>query len=96
MAEKKSGFELFIESIGWLQIVASPLLIGSVIGFIVYLTIPDLTGTIIGISIAAIGLIIGIIWATRVWKRKGTIEYVSRLSASPELDNLKEEEDKKV
>ncbi len=96
MPEKKNGFEIFTDSMGWLQIVASPLLIGIVTGFIVYLAKPDFNGTIIGISIAALGLIIGIIWATRVWKRKGTIEYVSSLSATPELDNRKEEEDKKV
>ena len=96
MAEKKNGFELFTESMGWLQIVASPSLIGIVTGFIVYLAMPDFSGAIIGISIAALGLIVGITWATRVWKRKGTIEYVSRLSATPELDNLKEEEIKNV
>lgn len=98
MTEKKrSTFELFIESMGWLQIVASPLLIGSVIGFIVYFSKQDFIGTVIGISIPILGLIIGIIWATRVWKRKGTIEFISRLSATPELDKMeKDEEDKKV
>jgi hypothetical protein len=90
--EKRSLFELFIEVCGWLQIVASPLLIGLLIGFIVYLTKPDTTGIVIGISIAALGLVIGIIWATRVWKRKGTIEFISKISATPELDKLKEQE----
>lgn len=92
MKEKRSLFELFIEVCGWLHIVASPLLLGLLMGFIVYLVKPDTIGIIIGISIAAFGLIIGMIWATRVWKRKGTIEFISKVSATPELDKLKEQE----
>lgn len=92
MKEKRSLFEFFIEVVGWLQIVASPLLIGVVIGFVVYLANPNDLGITIGISIASLGLIIGIIWATRVWKRKGTIEFISRVSATPDLDELKRDE----
>ena len=39
-----------------------------------------------GIGIAGIGLIIGIVWATRIWKKQGTIEFVSRVNASPEYN----------
>jgi hypothetical protein len=92
MKEKRNLFELFIEACGWLQIAASPLLIGLLAGFITYLAKPDATGIFIGISIASLGLIIGVIWATRVWKRKGTIEFISKVSATPELDKLKEQE----
>lgn len=40
---------------------------------------------------ATIGLVIGIIWATRQWKGKGTIWFMSRIMATPELDNPDEE-----
>lgn len=44
-----------------------------------------------GIIVATIGLVIGIIWATRQWKGKGTIWFMSRIMATPELDNPDEE-----
>jgi hypothetical protein len=78
--------------IAWLQIVVSPLLIGIVIGFIIYYCMPDLTGLVLGIVISAVGLIIGIIWASRVWKRRGTVEFMSEILSSPDFDKLSEDE----
>jgi hypothetical protein len=62
-----------LEVIGWLQIIASPLFIGLGIAAFIYLPAPSTTRLIIGISIAALGLIVGIVLAVRIWKRKGTI-----------------------
>lgn len=89
--EKKSGFMLFTEIMGWLQIAASPLLIGALIGGAVYLSNPTPGRLAIGILIALAGLIIGIAWATYVWKKKGTINFVSRIDASPEPDEEEKE-----
>ena len=89
---KKSLFEYFTEIIGWLQIVASPFLAASVIGAIIYYSKPNTTRLIIAIAIVTIGLIIGIIWATRVWRKKGTIHFMSRIMATPELDNNDEDQ----
>ena len=75
-----------LECIGWLQIVASPLLTGLVIGAVVYFYSPDSTGLVIGITATVFGLLVGIIWATKIWKKKGTITFLSRLIATPELD----------
>ncbi len=77
--------------IAWLQIVASPLFIGIVIGFIVYYNIPSITGLVLGIVISAIGLIIGVVWASRVWKKRGTVEFISEIKSSPDFDKLNEE-----
>ncbi len=41
----------------------------------------------IGILIAGIGLTIGITWATKTWKKTGTMQFLSRIDATPELDN---------
>jgi hypothetical protein len=90
--DKKSWFENFADIIGWLQIVVSPLLIGLVIGAIIYFMNPTPPGLVIGISVAIIGLIIGVIWATKVWKKQGTSHFISRIMATPELDP-KEEKD---
>ena len=63
-------FELITEIFGWLQIVASPFLLGLGAGFIIYLLKPDDIGFIIAVSISLIGFVFGIILATRIWKRK--------------------------
>lgn len=81
-------FELITESIGWLQIVASPFLIGIIIGALIYFPNPSLITLILGIIVAILGLILGISWATKAWKGKGTIWLTSRIMASPELDDL--------
>jgi hypothetical protein len=89
--DKKSLFEYFTEIIGWLQIVASPFLISLVIGAVIYFSKPDATRLIIASIIVIFGLIIGIIWATRVWRRKGTIHFMSRIITTPVLEKIDEE-----
>ena len=85
-------FEWLTSFIAWIQIVASPLIVGVIMGFLVYLKYPTTTGLAVGILIATLSLIIGIIFATRIWKKSGTVDFISRVSASPELDNLDSEE----
>lgn len=87
-------FEFITELIGWLQIVASPLLIGLAIGALIYFPNPSSTRLLLGIIVASIGLVVGIIWATKKWKGKGTIFFLSRVMATPELDNPEEENNK--
>jgi len=74
------------EVMGWLRIVVSPLLVGIVIGALVYFSKPDTTRLLIGVSIVILGLIVGIIWATKVWKKKGTINFLTEITATPDLD----------
>lgn len=89
-------FEFITEAIGWLQIVASPLLIGLAIGAVIYFPNPSTTRLVLGIIVATIGLVLGIIWATKKWKGKGTIFFLSRIMATPELDNPDEENEPKT
>jgi disulfide bond formation protein DsbB len=70
----------------WLQIAVSPLVIAIIIGGIIYLYKPNNFTLIIAIVITIIGLAIGIIWASRVWKKKGTVEYMAKLLSTPKLD----------
>jgi hypothetical protein len=85
-------FEYITEAIGWLKIVASPMLIGLGIGAINYFPNPTTTRLVIGISIATLGLIIGILLATKIWNTKeGTIWFLSRIMATPELDKKEAE-----
>jgi len=81
-------FEYIIEIVGWLQIVASPLLIGLGIGAFIYFSDPTLLRLVIAIIISVIGLVVGIIWANKIWKTKGTVWFMSQVSSTPDLDNL--------
>ncbi|MGL2962708.1 hypothetical protein ACSVH2_02675 [Flavobacterium sp. RSB2_4_14] len=76
------------EIIGWMQIMISPSLIGLVIGFLVYYNIPNTIGFIICCSIALLGIFIGVKLATKKFKTSGTVDFVSRVHASPELDDI--------
>lgn len=89
-------FEIITEVVGWIQIVFSPTLLGIAFGFGIYYNFPNLTGMIIGILIIVIGLIIGIVLATKKFKTTGTIHFLSRIKATPELDNLEKSEIKKT
>lgn len=85
-------FEKITELIGWFQIAISPTLLAFGIGFIVYYNFQNLTGLIIGIGISIIGLIFGIVLATNKFKTNGTIHFLSRVSATIELDRKEETE----
>ena len=94
-ANKSSIGDSLAEIISFLQIVASPLLIGSGLGFLIFLVKHDHTGLILFIALAFIGLCIGIFWAIRVSKKGGTVNFMSRQSDSPELDMEEEPIDRK-
>jgi hypothetical protein len=55
-------------------------------GFFIYNAKTDATGFAIGITVAALGLIGGIVWAISVSKRQDPTDYVSQIRASPDLN----------
>lgn len=81
-----SLLRFFTEGIAWLMIVASPLLIGAGLGVFLYAQFPGTPMLVTAIVLAATGLGFGFWWATRIWKRRGTVDFISRVVASPELD----------
>jgi VIT1/CCC1 family predicted Fe2+/Mn2+ transporter len=85
-----SFFVCAVEVVGWLQIVLSPFLTGVIIIVIVYFSNPSTQRLIVAIVVAFIGLLVGIVFATKVLKKEGTIHFVPRITANPELDNLGE------
>jgi len=90
---KKNLFELFTEIVGWLQIFASPFLMGLIIGSIIYFFTPGITRLIIAVFIAITGLFTGIVWANRIWRKKGTIHFMSRIMATSEPDKNEDRND---
>jgi uncharacterized protein YacL len=90
--QKRNIFEESTEMVGWIQVFLSPFLIGFVLAAIIYFSFDSIFTTIISIVIAIIGTLVGIKFANKIYNSKeGTIHFVSRVSASPELD---EEENK--
>ena len=79
-------FELITEIVGWILIALSPTLLGIAFGLGIYYNFPNTIGMIIGIFVAVVGIIIGMIWATKKFKTTGTIHFLSRVSATQELD----------
>jgi len=85
------SFERITELIGWLRIAASPLLIGLFAAAVVYFPNQTTTTLVIGVCLAIFGLLIGIMLATKIFKsKKGTIWFLSRTRATPDLNNQDE------
>ncbi len=87
-------FEWFTELLGWIQIMASPLLIGIAVGAFIYFPQPSTASLVIGIIVASIGLVIGVIWATKKWRANGTIFFLSRIMSTTAQNNLDDETNK--
>jgi membrane associated rhomboid family serine protease len=83
--------ERFTSFIAWLQIVFFPLFVGAIAGLIAYNYFPGILGLVIGIGLAVAGLIAGLLLARWAKRKHGTVNFISRVSASPELDHLEEE-----
>ncbi|WP_210519842.1 hypothetical protein [Hymenobacter terricola] len=77
--------ERLLLALAWLQIFISPAIIGVIIGAIVWLN--KRNGLSLGLAIvtALIGCIAGVIFAEKARRGKGTIEFMSRAIAHPEL-----------
>ena len=59
---------------------------GLIIGALCYFALGNDFGRVLGVLIALSGLVIGAIWATKVYKKQGTIQFLSRIMATSELD----------
>ena len=78
--------EFVSEIIGWLAIAVSPTIIGCVTGSVIYLSLPDISGMILSITVALTGFTIGAIWATRIFRKTGTVQFLSRIISTPDID----------
>lgn len=72
-------FEILLEIFGWLQIVVGVTLGAGLIALVTYLKWDNETGKIVAIVIVSIGFILGAVWATRIWMKHGTINWLSRI-----------------
>ena len=83
MENKKTILEKTIDAISWIQIFASPSIIGIVIG---YAFEYYLDNSFLYVFFSVEGIILGIKFANEIAKTKGTTEFISRINASPDID----------
>jgi F0F1-type ATP synthase assembly protein I len=79
-------FHYFTETIGWIQLFLSPFLLSIILAFLVHHNVKSTTGLFLSIGILIIGFILGIYMATKIWKKTGTISFLSRISETPDIN----------
>lgn len=85
-------FEKIVEWFFMIRLALAPTLLGVIVGGYFYLTATSSSGIIIGIAIAVVGLILGILLVIRVKKKQTATEFISRVMATPELDKTEKKE----
>ena len=73
-------FHIFVESIFWLQLFLVPVLAGGVIAVVIFISNENLLW--LSIAIAAISIIVGVIYAERIRRKHGTSRYLARIMST--------------
>jgi hypothetical protein len=71
--------EIILEIIGWLQIVFATTIIAALIALPIYLKWSTRTGFVAAVSLVVIGFVAGSVWATIIWRKHGTVAWLSRI-----------------
>ena len=83
-------FHIFVESIFWLQLFLLPVLIGGVIAVVIFIRNENLVW--LSIAIAAISIILGVIYAERIRRKHGTSRYLARIMSTGDEEKVRSEE----
>lgn len=83
-----------IEVVNWFRIILFPTFLGVLLGGIIYYFFQNYTGKTLWIICSIIGVVSGVIWASKIWKKQGTTTFMSKVITTPELDNTNDEEEK--
>jgi hypothetical protein len=79
----KKILSAIIESLFWLQIFMSPVLIGGIIALFIYANNRQLLW--LTITIGAVSVILGVLFAERVRRKHGSSRFASRILGTPDL-----------
>lgn len=71
--------KVLLDIIGWLWICLGTTLIAALVGFVIYLKWQNVSAKTIALTLIALGFISGAIWATRIWIKYGTIDWLSSI-----------------
>jgi len=85
------AIETIPKVIAWLQIALAPTVVGGVVGFFIYAYYPNSVGLALAILAALVGVVFGIVWANRIENKRGVVQHMSRVIATPELDDQAED-----
>src|SRR5690606_34319026 len=83
-------FHIFVESIFWLQLFLVPVLAGGVIAVVIFIRNENLLW--LSIAIAAISIILGVIYAERIRRKHGTSRYLARIMATGDEEKVRSEQ----
>lgn len=78
--------EKLVEFIGWLQLCIFPIVISCILGGIFYYYNPFGIGIYFSIISIILGIIAGVLYATKVHQKEGTVNHLSKLIRTPELE----------
>lgn len=83
-----------LKMFAWLSIAFSPFLLGGILSVITYLVLgKGIFAIIIAILIGLLFLFLGIYFANKVSKKKGSIEFITQIRTTPELDYKKNDDE---
>ena len=71
--------QIFLDLIGWFQIVIGTTFGSAIIAVLIYYFWPNQTIKIVAIIILSLGFLFGVIWATRIWIKYGTVNWLSQI-----------------
>ncbi|HEX8327747.1 MAG TPA: hypothetical protein VF629_09415 [Hymenobacter sp.] len=77
--------ERLFSVLAWLQIFVSPAIIAAIAGTLIWLGLGGFWGAVLASAVGLTGCIIGIAFAEKARRDKGTVEFMSRTIAHPEL-----------
>lgn len=86
--------EWLVEAFFTIKLFLSPVLLGGLAGMYVYLTANSETQIYIAYAIWILGILLGILLAWKVKKKQAATEFLSRVMATPELDQPADTENK--
>jgi F0F1-type ATP synthase assembly protein I len=71
---------MIIEVLKWARIVLSLTFLGVIIGYCAYYYLPQPFGYILGGAILLFGLVAGVFWAEKIWKKEKSDQFLHDLS----------------
>ncbi len=89
-----SFFDRVIEVFAWLRIAVAPTLGGALIGVILYFAVGGQLGIVFCALCVALGVVLGVGFAEWARRKHGTLNFISKVNASPDLDKLSRDSNK--
>ena len=88
--KKNNLLDYVLRIFAWISIAISPFLIGIILSLITYFVLDkSIFAITFALIIGILFLFISIYFANKMSKKKGSIEFISNIRATPELDHLK-------